>query len=56
LKKPTPDPRSNDLIATLWDTEEHSWLPQLEAVDMPLGEVLFESGDTSTFRPLPLSR
>lgn len=53
MKKPTPDPRSNDLIATLWDTEEHSWLPQLEAVDMPLGEVLFESGDTLKYVYFP---
>jgi CRP-like cAMP-binding protein len=53
LKKSTPDPRQNGLIASLWDTEEHSWLPQLEAIDMPLGEILFDSGDTLKYVYFP---
>jgi CRP-like cAMP-binding protein len=38
------DPRSNRLLAALPDAEYARWLPHLELVDMPLGEVLFESG------------
>jgi CRP-like cAMP-binding protein len=39
-----PDPRQNRLLAALPDAEWARWLPQLEAVDMPLGKVLYESG------------
>ena len=38
------DPRHNRLLAALPDAEWERWLPQLEAVDMPLGKVLYESG------------
>ena len=38
------DPRSNHLLAALPDAEWRRWLPKLEAVEMPLGEVLYESG------------
>lgn len=41
-----PDPRKNHLLATLPDAEWRRWLPQLESVDMPLGQVLYESGST----------
>ena len=41
-----PDPRKNHLLAMLPDAEWQRWLPQLEWVDMPLGEVLYESGST----------
>lgn len=37
------DSIENHLLATLPDTE---WLPQLEPVEMPLGQVLYESGAT----------
>jgi CRP-like cAMP-binding protein len=37
-------PRSNHLLASLPDAEWQRWLPQLELVDMPLGQVLYESG------------
>jgi CRP-like cAMP-binding protein len=40
------DARKNLLLAALPDTEWERWLPQLEAVAMPLGQVLYESGDT----------
>ena len=40
------DPKSNHLLAALPDTEWKRWLPQLEAVNMPLGQVLYESGST----------
>ena len=38
------DPKQNRLLAVLPDAEWQRWLPQLEAVDMPLGQVLYESG------------
>ena len=40
------DPRSNHLLAALPAAEWARWLPQLEAADMPLGQVLYESGAT----------
>ena len=39
-------PRSNHLLAALPAAEWARWLPQLEATDMPLGQVLYESGAT----------
>jgi CRP-like cAMP-binding protein len=39
-------PRNNQLLASLPDAELQRWLPQLEAVAMPLGQVLYESGAT----------
>jgi len=44
----TSDPRSNALLAGLPDTEWQRWLPQLESVTMPLGQVLYESGRTQS--------
>jgi CRP-like cAMP-binding protein len=38
------EPRKNLLLAALPDAEWRRWLPQLEAVEMPLGQVLYESG------------
>ena len=43
-----PDPRHNHLLAALPATEWARWLPALESVDMPLGEVLYESGMAMT--------
>src|SRR5580698_1522393 len=40
------DPRMNLLLAALPSAEMQRWLPQLEAVVMPLGQVLYESGAT----------
>ncbi len=42
----SPDPTKNQLLAALPNEEFLSWLPQLEAVEMPLGRVLYEPGDT----------
>jgi CRP-like cAMP-binding protein len=39
-------PKENHLLAALPGDEWERWLPQLEWVDMPLGEVIYESGDT----------
>ncbi len=38
------DPRTNQLLAALPDAEWLRWLPNLESVELPLGEVLYESG------------
>jgi len=40
------DPLRNHLLAALPAAERQRWFPQLEAVDMPLGQVLYESGRT----------
>ena len=42
------EPRENSLLASLPDPEWRRWQPLLEKVDMPLGEVLYESGATLT--------
>jgi CRP-like cAMP-binding protein len=41
---PPTDPRANRLLAALPDAEWQRWKPRLEAVAMPLGQVLYESG------------
>jgi len=38
--------RTNHLLAALPDAEWRRWLPELESIDMPLGQVLYESGNT----------
>lgn len=43
---PASDPRQNQLLAALPAAEWARWQPALEPVDMPLGEVLYESGMT----------
>ncbi len=43
---PLPNPRANHLLAALPQPEWARWLPQLELTDMPLGQVLYESGRT----------
>ena len=40
------DPKANQLLAALPAAEWKRWFPQLEKVEMPLGEVLYESGTT----------
>ena len=41
---PPPDPKDNDLLAALPAGEAERWAHELELVEMPLGEVLHESG------------
>ena len=41
-----PDPRRNQLLGALPNVEWERWWPQLESVEMPLGQVLYESGGT----------
>jgi CRP-like cAMP-binding protein len=45
----------NLLLSVLPDAEWQRWLPQLERVDMPLGQVLYESGDTLKYMYFPLT-
>ena len=40
------EPKHNLLLAALPDAEYQRWLPHLESVAMPLGQVLHESGKT----------
>ena len=42
------DPKHNHLLASLPAPERERWLPNLEIIDMPLGEVLYEAGGTLT--------
>jgi CRP-like cAMP-binding protein len=42
------EPRNNGLLAALPDAEWERWRPLLERVEMPLGQVLYESGATLT--------
>jgi CRP-like cAMP-binding protein len=47
------DPRQNRLLAALPDAEWLRWQPRLEHVDMPLGQVLCESGDKMAYVYFP---
>jgi CRP-like cAMP-binding protein len=40
--------KANHLLAALPDAEWQRWLPALESIDMPLGQVLYEAGATLT--------
>jgi CRP-like cAMP-binding protein len=51
----SPDPRKNHLLRMLPDAEWQRWLPQLEWVDMPLGQVLYESGNTLSHVYFPIT-
>jgi CRP-like cAMP-binding protein len=51
----TPEPRNNQLLAALPAAEWQRWLPQLEWVEMPLGQVLYESGTTLSHVYFPLT-
>ena len=42
------EPKNNFLLAALPDSEWERWQPLLERVEIPLGEVLYESGATLT--------
>ena len=41
---PAPDPRHNQLLASLPEADWLRWRPQLEPMAMPLGHVLYEPG------------
>jgi CRP-like cAMP-binding protein len=50
-----PELRNNQLLASLPDSDWERWSPLLERVDMPLGEVLYESGVTLNYVYFPLT-
>ena len=47
------DPGENYLLAALPDATRHRWSRQLESVELPLGHVLYESGDTRSHAYFP---
>jgi len=50
-----PEQRMNQLLGVLPEAEWQRLRPQLEAVEMPLGQVLYESGMTLSHVYLPIS-
>jgi CRP-like cAMP-binding protein len=46
VRNVSPDPTENHLLGALPLEERRRWWPELESVDMPLGQVLYESGGT----------
>ena len=55
MPTPAPEPRKNQLLAALPAAEWDRWLPQLEWVELPLGQVLYESGTTLSHEYFPLT-
>jgi CRP-like cAMP-binding protein len=51
----SPSPRQNHLLATLPPEQWEHWRRHLEYVDMRLGEVLYEPGDTLTHVYFPIT-
>ena len=51
----SPDPKNNHLLARLPQAEWLRWLPHLEPADMPLGQVMYESGKTLSHVYFPTS-
>ncbi|WP_373507913.1 Crp/Fnr family transcriptional regulator [Thiocapsa sp.] len=49
------DPKKNDLLAVLPDAEWKRWQPHLEAFEMPLGQVLYDSGSTLGYVYFPIT-
>jgi CRP-like cAMP-binding protein len=47
------DPKHNHLLAALPKDQWQRWLPHLEHVDMPLGQVLYEPGSTLSHAYFP---
>ncbi|MCA3217760.1 MAG: Crp/Fnr family transcriptional regulator [Burkholderiales bacterium] len=47
------DPRQNQLLAALPEAELARWRPYLEAIDLPLGKALYESGGKLTHVVFP---
>ena len=49
----TERPQKNHLLAALTDSEWQRWQPHMEAVDMPLGQLLHEPGVTVAYAYFP---
>jgi CRP-like cAMP-binding protein len=52
--RPAPDPLSNQLLRAIPDDVQKRLLPHLQCVQMSLGKVLYESGDTQTHIYFPI--
>jgi len=50
-----PEIKQNLLLASLADAELENWLPDLEFIQMPLGKVLYESGEIEKYVYFPTS-
>jgi hypothetical protein len=55
LKTLSPERSTNYLLAALPNAEWQRWLPELESIDMPLGQVLYESGTTLSHVYFPIT-
>ena len=55
IKKPNATPLQNQLLAALPDSELQRWLPELEPVELSLGQVLYESGASMPYVYFPTS-
>ncbi len=53
MPDPIPDPQQNHLLAAFSPTERERLFPHLELVPMPLGQVLYESGDVLRYVYFP---
>ena len=53
LPRHTSDPRENQLLAVLSDAEWKRWLPELQLVDLPVGQVLSDAGRTPSYVYFP---
>ncbi len=51
--RPDADPRQNQLLFALLDTDWAHWLPQLEHVELRAGQVLHDAGSTQAFLYFP---
>jgi CRP-like cAMP-binding protein len=49
------DPRQNGLLAALPSADLPRWVEHLELIDMPLGEVLYEPGETLAYVYFPIT-
>ena len=55
VKTLSQDRSTNYLLAALPEAEWQRWLPKLEPIEMPLGQVLYESGSTLSHVYFPIS-
>ena len=53
MPDPVPDPQQNQLLAVFSASERERVFPHLELVPMPLGKVLYESGDVLRYVYFP---
>jgi CRP-like cAMP-binding protein len=49
------DPKHNHLLAALPEPEWRRWQPEIESVDLALGQVLYESGNTMSHVYFPVT-